>query len=145
MESKLVVSLKTTVAVALLLVTLMATGSALLGQTATGEVNGTVTDPAGAVVPAATVNLINQATNIETQVSTNEAGYFVFVIVRPGTYILKVERQGFKTAQIPQFAVGVNQAVTQNIILTMGQVTQTVEVKTEAEMVRRCELPRAGV
>ena len=145
MESKLVVSLKTTVAVALLLVTLMATGSALLGQTATGEVNGTVTDPAGAVVPAATVNLINQATNIETQVSTNEAGYFIFVIVRPGTYILKVERQGFKTAQIPQFAVGVNQAVTQNIILTMGQVTQTVEVKTEAEMVRRCELPRAGV
>jgi len=120
-----------------LLVMLVASGSTLFGQTATGGVNGTVTDPAGAIVIAATVKLISQATNVETQVSTNENGYYRFVLVTPGIYILKVEMPGFKTALIPRFDVGVNQAVTQNITLTLGEVNQTVEVTAEAEMLQR--------
>src|SRR5438874_637723 len=103
--------------VILLLVTLMASGSILLGQTSTGEVNGTLADPAGAAVATATVKLINQATNIETQVRPNQNGYFTFVNVRPGTYVLRVEAQGFKAAQVPAFDVGVNQTVTQNVTL----------------------------
>src|SRR5262245_5906967 len=81
----------------------------LVGQTATGEVNGTITDPAGAAVPAATVKLINQATKIEEQARPNQSGYYIFVNVRPGAYVLRVEAQGFKAAQIPAFDVGVSQ------------------------------------
>jgi hypothetical protein len=127
--------LKTTGAILILMLALPA--STLFGQTATGEVNGTVADPSGAVVAGATVKLVNQATGIETQVLTNQDGYFIFVNVNPATYSLKVGAPGFKTAQVPPFEVGVNQAVTKPVALILGEVSQTVEVSSESEMVQR--------
>src|SRR5215469_18152749 len=93
----------TRTAIGSLLLVLLITVATALGQTSTGEVNGTVTDPSGAVVPSASVKLINQATNIETRVSPNQNGYFTFVNVAPGNYVIKVEAQGFKTAETPRF------------------------------------------
>jgi hypothetical protein len=122
--------------ITLLLVTLLALSSALFAQTSTGEVNGTVTDPNGAAVAGATVKLINQATKIETQATPNESGYFIFVNVQPGTYSLRVEAKGFKAAEIPGFVVGVSQTTTQNVSLTVGEVSQTVEVAANAELIQ---------
>src|SRR5437870_2478003 len=82
---------------------------ALQAQTATGEVNGTVTDPNGAAVPGAVVKLINQATKIETEITANQSGYFTFVNVKPAAYTLGVEHQGFKRALTPAFNVGVSE------------------------------------
>ncbi len=124
-------------AVTLLLVMLIVPGSRLFGQTATGEVNGTAMDKSGAVVPGATVKLTNQGTNIVSHALTNSSGYFVFVNVQPGTYVLTVEKQGFKTAQVLSFDVGVNQTVTQDLNLDVGEVAETVEVTAEAEMIER--------
>src|SRR6266571_5473584 len=107
-------------AAALLFVIMSA--SALIAQTATGEVNGTVTDPNGAAVPGAVVKLINQATKIETEVTANQSGYFTFVNVKPAAYTLGVEYQGFKRALTPAFNVGVSETVTQNVGLTVGQI-----------------------
>ncbi len=129
------ISLKTIVAA--LLFVLIASGPVLHGQTSTGEVNGTVNEATGAAVPAATVKLINQATGIETQVSSSQSGYFTFVNVRPGNYILKVEAKGFKTTQTPAFDVGVSQTLTQNLTLTVGEISQTVEVSAMAELVQK--------
>src|ERR671939_213523 len=78
-------------------------------QTATGGVNGTVTDPNGAAVPGASVTLVNRATNIETRATANEGGYYTFVNVSPGTYVLKVESPGFSTVNTSPFDVGVSQ------------------------------------
>jgi len=123
--------------VALILALLMTLSSTLLGQTSSGEVNGAVTDQTGAAVPNAIVRLINQATRIETQVSTNQDGRFTFVNVRPGNYILRMEAQGFKRAQTPVINVAVNETVTQDVALTVGDVSQTVEVSAIAELVQR--------
>ena len=60
--------------------------AAAAAQTATGGVNGTVTDQHGAVVPGATVTLVNRATNIETRATASEGGYYTFVNVSPGTF-----------------------------------------------------------
>ena len=128
------ISLKTSMAQ--LLVVVIMSGSTLAGQTATGTVNGTVADSAGALVAAASIKLISQSTNIETQVSPDQNGFFTFVNVRPGTYVLRVEAQGFRAAQTPPFEVGVNQTMTQNMALTVGDVTQTVEVSANAELVQ---------
>ena len=65
-------------------------------QTATGQVNGTVTDNTEAAVPNAAVKLINQATGIETARSTNESGWYVFVNVPPGRYTLRVSSPGLQ-------------------------------------------------
>jgi carboxypeptidase family protein/TonB-dependent receptor-like protein len=120
-----------------LLLLAVLTASAAFGQTSTGEVNGTVVDPNGAVLSGATVSLINQATRIASQVSPNQNGGYTFVNVLPGNYVLKVEAQGFKTAQTPPFDVGVNQTITQNVTLSVGEVSQVVEITGSSELVER--------
>ncbi|HUE83859.1 MAG TPA: TonB-dependent receptor [Pyrinomonadaceae bacterium] len=125
--------LKTT---ALVLVVLVASGSVLLGQTSTGEVNGTITDSQGAVIPGVTVRLINKGTNIENQVTTNRDGYFTFVNVKPGPYMLKVEKAGFAGLQVGHFDVGVAQVVSQNFNLEIGEITQTIEIQSGAELLQ---------
>ena len=106
-------------------------------QTSTGEVNGTISDPNGGALAGATVKLINQATKIESEVRTNDGGYFTIINVKPGSYVLRVEVQNFKGLQTAPFNVGVSQTVTQNLTLTLGEVSETVEVTAETELVSR--------
>src|SRR5262249_43491045 len=120
---------------AFLLLTFLTLSSQAQAQTSTGEVNGTVSDQSGAVVPSATVRLVNTSTNISTQTTTNSSGYFTFLSVKPGPYLLSVEQPGFKTARI-SLEVGVNQTVTQNPRLAIGETSQSVEVSAEAEMLQ---------
>lgn len=119
-----------------LLMLITAAASVALGQ-ANAKVSGTVTDPNGAAVPGATVKLINQATKIEVEITSNEDGYFNFVNVNPAMYTLRVEVQGFKGVQSAPFDVGVSEAVTQNVSLTIGSVSETVEVSTGAELIQQ--------
>ena len=65
----------------------IAFASVIVAQTAVGSVNGTVMDPNGGAVSGAVVKLISQATNIETDATTNDDGYFTFVNVKPASYI----------------------------------------------------------
>src|SRR6476619_2231547 len=108
--------------IALILVLVAMSASATVAQTATGEVNGTITDPNGGTVPGASVKLINQATKIEIEATANQNGSFTFVNVRPADYVLSVEVTGFKRSLTAPFNVGVSQALTQNIALTVGDV-----------------------
>src|SRR6266542_1836178 len=126
-------SLRETLTILLLV---LVSASVLFAQTATGEVSGTVTDPNGAAVPGAVVRLTNQATKIESVAKTNESGFFIFVNVRPASYMLNVEVSGFKGGQ-NQFDVGVSETVTQNVALTVGQVSEAVEIISGTEMVQR--------
>src|SRR5262247_1965857 len=118
-----------------IVVVLFACASVAQAQTATGGVNGNITDPSGAVVPGATVRLTNEATQLETLSKTNETGNYVFVGVQPGTYTLKVEMAGFKSVEAKGLKVDVSQTVTQNFILEVGGVTETVEVDFAAPLV----------
>src|SRR5262249_40868456 len=97
------------VLVLLLLFCLTLPSSFLTAQTATGQANGTVTDQSGAIVPGATVTLTNQATGIANRATTNNSGFFVFINLPPGNYVLKAEKSGFKTVQTAAFDIGVNQ------------------------------------
>jgi hypothetical protein len=81
----------------------------LFTQHATGGVNGTVTDPTGAVVVGATVTLINQDTNVVSHATTNNSGYFVFLNVTPSPYILTISKTGFKGIELPTFNLVANQ------------------------------------
>jgi hypothetical protein len=109
----------------------------LQAQTSTGGVNGTITDKSGGAVAGATVKLINQGTRIVNQAQTNGTGYFVFINVQPGDYALSVEMAGFKTAQVPQFSISVNQILTQNLMMDVGAVTETVDVTAEAPLLQQ--------
>jgi hypothetical protein len=106
------------------------------GQSPTGGVNGTVTDPTGALVPGVRVTLTNQGTGIVAHAATNASGVYAFVNVAPGMYMLNAEKSGFRTASVAAFEVTVNGAVTLNIPLSVGQETQTLQVTGEAPLLQ---------
>ena len=114
------------------LVLLLALGAVSgFGQsTATGTVVGTVTDPQGAVVPEATVSLTDKSTSATTKTTTNSAGHYVFVNVNPGTYDIKITKQGFQTAIVQQQKVEVGKSLTEDVKLPVGSVTQEITVET---------------
>jgi hypothetical protein len=105
-------------------------------QTAgTGTVLGLITDPTGAVVPGATVDLEDAATKAVRTVTTNAVGRYVFVGVPPGTYAVRATAAGFQQARIPSIVVEVTKSYTINLQLPLGETRQTIEVTaTGAEL-----------
>ena len=110
--------------------------SVVSAQTATGEVNGTVSDPNGAAIPGAIVKLINQATKTETETTTSQNGNFTFVNLRPASYVLMVETKGFKKTLTKTFSLGVSETITQNVALSVGEMSEVVEVSASSELVQ---------
>src|SRR5690349_21027146 len=87
----------------LLLVLLFA--AAAFGQTNRGGINGTVTDPAGAVIPGASVTITNLGTGQTSTATTSEDGNFSFSSLDPVTYSIAVEAASFKKAVVPSVKV----------------------------------------
>lgn len=90
---------------------------------------GSVTDPTGAVVPGAEVTLTNEATGGSRSTTTAADGAYVFTLVAPGEYTVRVARQGFRTAVQHGVEVLVATPATLNVKLEVGAVTETVEVE----------------
>ena len=106
-----------------------------LGQSTGGRILGRVADPTGAVLADVQVTLTNQATSVTRQAQTNGDGDYTFVEVVPGTYRVEFEHAGFKKNSQADVIVDVNQAVTLNSVLQIGQVQDVVEVTSEAPQV----------
>lgn len=93
-----------------------------------GSVTGRITDPSGAVVPDASVALVDEATNISINLQSNSAGLFVFKNIAPGKYDLVVTKPGFRKAIIPAQEVTTGAQLTLSVALEVGKATETVEV-----------------
>ncbi|HXY07194.1 MAG TPA: carboxypeptidase-like regulatory domain-containing protein [Terriglobales bacterium] len=112
----------------------MLVGSAL-GQTITGRLLGRVADPTGAVLAGVNVTLTNQATGVSQSRPTNTNGDYNFVEVVPGTYTVTFEAAGFKRNVQKDVIIDINQVVTLNSTLQIGQTQEVVEVTSEAPQV----------
>lgn len=100
----------------------------LFAQIATGGVTGTVMDPSGAVVPGATVTLINTATGVKQTTQSTATGTYSFTGVQPGAYDLRAGAPGFKTFVDRGLQVHVQQTATVNVHFITGVVTQNITV-----------------
>src|SRR5258708_36988400 len=67
----------------------------------TGGIQGTVTDPSGALVTGATLSITNTATGQTASVKTNSAGAYTFAFLKPSDYVLRIEGGSFKTTRLP--------------------------------------------
>src|SRR5579862_1153949 len=103
-------------------------GPALLAQSlTTGDIAGTVTDPSGAVVANATVNLKGVDTGAAQSVKTTTNGDYRFRLLPPGRYRVTVDQPGFQKAETAlDVAVGI--VVTADINLKVATATTTVDV-----------------
>jgi len=103
-----------------------------LAQFESATLTGVITDPAGAVVPNVIVRAVNEATNIETSVTSNSEGRYLFPNLRPGSYKLTASAQGFKQAISSDVVLQVNQAGRLDMHLTVGAISEQVSVDAEA-------------
>jgi len=107
----------------------------LSAQESRGTIRGEVTDPTHAVVPNAKVTLHNVGTGVELTKQVDTSGFYVFDPVIPGTYRIVVESAGFEKFVQENVVVQTASDITVNAILTIGAVTQTVEVTTNVGQV----------
>ncbi len=115
---------------------LMLTSVAALAQRDLGTITGTVTDPQGAAVANAKVVIIEDATGLSYTAETDASGTYVRPLLKPGTYSITVEAPGFQKAQQKGIIVNPGERAGANIALTVGNVSQTVEVVSGAPLLQ---------
>jgi hypothetical protein len=121
---------------ALLVLLLGLAGSSFLrAQNITGTIAGTVQDPTGAVIPNATVVATLGESNSPFTTATNNLGLYSFPTLPIGTYQLSVEAKGFKKYVGTGITLHVNERLTVDVALTVGEVTQLVEVTAQAAVI----------
>src|SRR5690606_27574599 len=94
----------------------------------TGAVRGVVRDPQGAVVPGATIELLNVETGVTLTRTTGAEGLYAFTLVQPGTYVLTVTAEGFRPVALTEIRVEVNRTTTVDVALETGTVEERVDV-----------------
>ncbi|HEX8282805.1 MAG TPA: TonB-dependent receptor [Pyrinomonadaceae bacterium] len=109
-------------AVLLLLLAFVAAGA----QEFRGSLTGTVTDPNGAALPGATVEVRNVETNIANTVTTNEEGNYSFPLLNPGKYTLTITATGFANATRENIEIRVADRLTLDIPMSVTGVGETV-------------------
>ncbi len=113
------------------------TCASILGaQTADAIVSGYVTDPSGSAVPNAKVTLTNSATQVATTTQTNQAGFYNFPYVVPGTYEIGVDAVGFQHETHPAVTVSVGLSVRTDFALQVGQSQQSITVTGGAQLLQ---------
>jgi hypothetical protein len=125
----------------LLLVALAATAHAQYA----GSLRGTISDTTGAVVPGATVTLVNEANKFTRHMTSDAEGGYYFGGVEPGQYTLTVEIPGFKTGTYSSIRISPNDTRSLNVSLEVGQQTETIEVTAEREMIQTETGAREGL
>lgn len=114
----------------LLISILCCQGIAFAGVTA--SVSGTVVDPSGAVVVGATVTVTNSDTGYVQNTTTNANGFYTFAALPPGTYKLSIRQTGFKAFEQTGILLNVNDAVTADATLQIGQNSEAITVSSGA-------------
>src|SRR2546430_1574032 len=119
--------------------------AAALAQFDTASVVGTVRDSSGAVVPDATVTLTNAQTGLSIVKTTNAAGLYEFFTIKPGTYVITAEKPGFAIALVDNVQVQVGSRPRVDLTLTVGQVTEKVQVTASSPLVETDSSQRGQV
>ena len=105
-------------------------------QTLYGSIVGKVTDQTGAAIPGADITVINQKTNFTRQGITDDVGNYSFPTVPTGSFTVKVSMPGFKEYVETDIPVTVNNVTRVNVILEIGEVTETVTVRAETAVLQ---------
>jgi outer membrane receptor protein involved in Fe transport len=121
---------------ACILVAISAGLSAAVAQQITGNIRGTVSDPSGAVVQSATVTAKQSETGLTRTAITDRSGNYLLVELPVGHYQLEVAAKGFQKYLQEGISLNVNETATVSVRLMLGQETQQVQVRADAELIQ---------
>jgi hypothetical protein len=115
---------------------LLLSAAAAWGQQVTAAVTGKVTDPTGAAVPGAKVTATDTERGTEWPTISNAEGIYNLPRLPVGTYNVKVESQGFQTAQQSNIRLQLNDVARLDFQLQVGSISQSVEVTSAAPLLQ---------
>ena len=104
--------------------------SGLAGQEFRALLQGTVTDPTGAVIPRAQVVLRSVSTGLERSSVADRAGRYVFQLLPPGNYTLTVLAAGFRTTTQDNITLRTNERARIDVSLTLGPASSTIYARS---------------
>src|SRR5204863_1390444 len=110
--------------------------AAVLAQTGAASLTGIVSDQSGGAIPGATVTATNQATNVDYTAISNEAGNYTITAVPVGTYVVKAELTGFKTAATVPVALEAKQIGRFDFKLEVGAIAENVQVVGQSPLLQ---------
>ncbi len=108
----------------------------LFAQTTTADILGTVTDATGAVIPNATVTVVNLDTHDQRTATTNGSGDYQFTLLPVGRYTVTVKETGFKTASTSNLAVEAGDRARSDVKLETGGESETVTVEAQTPLLQ---------
>jgi hypothetical protein len=100
-----------------------------------GQIEGTVTDPTGAVVPGAAVSIENVNTGFKRELKTDASGFYRFTVLPLGTYNLKVATSGFSPESRNGIVIDAGSTATMDVHLRVGGTSEVVEVSSAAPVI----------
>lgn len=118
-----------------LTILLLAFSAQMMAQSARARIVGTVKDPQGAVVAGATVTVTNVATGVESKAVTDHEGSYQALELPIGAYRVKVQLEGFTTAETVAYTLEINQVQRIDVTLKVGAKSETIEVTGDAAQV----------
>jgi hypothetical protein len=98
-----------------------------------GTISGIVADPSGAIVPGASLTLLNTSTNEQRVATSSAAGVYQFVSLAPGSYELTTTMKGFSSSKTA-LKLETNQTLNVPVNLAVGSSTETIEVSTQSPL-----------
>ena len=107
---------------------------AAMAQVDTGAILGVVTDRSGAVVPGASVRIVEASTNAQTELQTNDSGFYSAPALRPGRYQVSVTKEGFRPQRSESFDLRVQDRAEFNFQLDVGPVSSEITVLARAPL-----------
>jgi hypothetical protein len=110
---------------------LLLLASSAFAQSTLGTILGTVTDPSGGTVPSAQVKVVNVDENTSRTLTTNASGNYEAPNSKPGRYNIEVSCPRFRTSQVENIDLVARQTLRVDVALSLGEVSQHVEVKGE--------------
>src|ERR1700739_3778604 len=105
------------------------------GIGSSGDIRGTVTDPSGALLPKATLTVLNTETGLRRTAMTDSSGQFRVSNLAPATYDVAVQASGFAEAVRKGVVVSIGQTVVSDFQLKVSKVATEIEVASEAAVV----------
>src|SRR6516225_203173 len=111
----------------------------VLGQSRSGTIFGLVSDSAGAVIPGATVTVIEQKTNLTRVLTSDSNGRFLANLLPPGKYDVKVTSSGFKAMEVKDVLLEIEDNRELNFTLSPGSVETSTTITAESVEVQRAD------
>lgn len=107
----------------------------LAAQDGRGVILGRITDSTGAVVPGAKIDVLHKATGVKVASTSNEQGHYEAPFLLPGIYDVSIEATGFKKAVRPGIELRVSDRLRTDIVLELGQLSESVTITSEVPLV----------